>query len=162
MSKTKKESSRKRLDGIDLELLKQLQNDGRISNSKLSELVNLSEAPCWRRWKNLEEDGYIDDYRTILNQKKLGFDVVVFTRVSFSSHDVELTNKFEQIIKNFDWVQSCHCVTGNVDYLLKLVARDIDEFSERITMIRRISGVNSVESQISVKEIKNSASLPID
>jgi len=161
MAKIEKESSRATSDSIDLQILKKLQTDGRISNSKLSEQVNLSETPCWRRWKNLEEDGYIEEYRTVLSRRKLGFGVLAFTQVSFSSHDVELTNQFEQLIEGFDWVQVCHCVTGKVDYLLQLVARDLDEFSDRITLLRRIPGVNSVESQISVKEIKNSTVLPI-
>ncbi|MEH6577028.1 MAG: Lrp/AsnC family transcriptional regulator [Amphritea sp.] len=161
MSKEKKDSPQSSIDSTDLQILTKLQSDGRISNSSLSEQVNLSETPCWRRWKRLEEDGYINEYRTVLNRRKLGFGVVVFTQVSFASHDVELTNKFEQIVSEFEWVQMCHCITGNVDYLLQLVARDLDEFSERITLIRRIPGVNAIQSHISVKEIKNSSSLPI-
>ena len=162
MIRKKKDSSRASIDSADLQILTRLQSDGRISNSALSEQVNLSETPCWRRWKRLEEDGYIEEYRTKLNRRKLGFGVVVFTQVSFASHDVELTNKFEQIVREFEWVQMCHCITGNVDYLLQLVARDLDEFSERITMIRRIPGVNAIQSHISVKEIKDTTSLPID
>jgi len=161
MTKNKKESTHSLTDRVDLQILNRLQSDGRISNSSLSEKVNLSETPCWRRWKKLEEEGYIEEYRTVLNRRKLGFGVVVFTQVSFASHDVELTNKFEQIISEFEWVQMCHCITGNVDYLLQLVARDLDEFSERITLIRRIPGVNAIQSHISVKEIKNSSRLPI-
>ena len=161
MKTNKKDSSQSVLDNTDLEILRKLQSDGRISNSALSEQVNLSETPCWRRWKKLEEDGYIEQYRTRLNRRKLGFDVVVFTQVSFASHDVGLTNKFEQIVSEFEWVQMCHCITGNVDYLLQLVARDIEEFSERITTLRRIPGVNAVESHISVKEIKDSSNLPL-
>jgi len=161
MSTQKKDSTRTSVDGTDLQILRKLQSDGRVSNSALSEQVNLSETPCWRRWKRLEEDGYIEEYRTVLNRRKLGFGVVVFTQVSFGSHDVELTDQFEQIISEFEWVQMCHCITGNVDYLLQLVARDIDEFSERITMLRRIPSVTAVESHISVKEIKNSSNLPI-
>ena len=161
MAKEKKDSTHPAIDNVDLQMLNRLQSDGRVSNSALSEQVNLSETPCWRRWKKLEDEGYIEEYRTILNRRKLGFGVVVFTQVSFASHDVELTNKFEQIISEFEWVQMCHCITGSVDYLLQLVARDLDEFSERITLIRRIPGVNAIQSHISVKEIKNSSSLPI-
>ncbi len=162
MSLKKKESSTDLLDNVDYLLLNQLQSDARISNSALSQHVNLSETPCWRRWKKLESEGYIEEYRTVLNRKKLGFGVVVFTQVSFSSHDLELTDRFEQLVNEFAWVQMCHCVTGSNDYLLKLVARDMDEFSDRITQIRRIPGVNAIQSHISVKEIKSNSSLPID
>lgn len=162
MAKEIKESTHLGIDTVDLQILTKLQTEGRISNSALSEQVNLSETPCWRRWKRLEDDGYIEEYRTVLNRRKLGYGVVVFTQVSFASHDVELTEQFEQIVSEFDWVQMCHCITGNVDYLLQLVARDLDEFSERITLIRRIPGVNAIQSHISVKEVKNSSRLPIE
>lgn len=159
---TKRNSSANNiLDSIDYQLLNKLQTDARMSNSALSEQVNLSETPCWRRWKKLEGEGYIKEYRTILNRQKLGFGVVVFTQVSFSSHDLELTDRFEQLVKEFDWILMCHCVTGSNDYLLQLVARDMDEFSEKITQIRRIPGVNAIQSHISVKEIKSSSALPI-
>ena len=157
-----KDNFKQALDSVDLQILNRLQTNGRISNSALSDEVNLSETPCWRRWKKLEEEGYIDEYRAKLNRRKLGFGVVVFVQVSFASHDVELTNTFEQVVSEFDWVQSCHCITGNVDYLLQLVARDLEEFSERITLIRRIPGVTAIQSHISVKEIKESTCLPID
>ena len=162
MAKEKKEASQMVLDGVDYQILSKLQSDGRISNSALCAQVNLSETPCWRRWKKLEEEGYIEEYRTVLSRRKLGFGVVVFTQVSFASHDVELTDRFEQLMCESDWVQMCHCVTGSNDYLLQLVARDMDEFSDRITQLRRIPGVNAVQSHISVKEIKDSSSLPID
>ena len=161
MKKEKKEFSQTSLDSVDLRILSKLQSDARISNSALSGQVNLSETPCWRRWKKLEDEGYIEEYRSILNRRKLGFGVVVFTQVSFASHDVELTDRFEELICDFDWVQMCHCVTGSNDYLLQLVSRDMDEFSERITQIRRIPGVNAIQSHISVKEIKSSSSLPV-
>lgn len=161
MSTKKKEATKEVLDSVDYQLLIQLQSDARISNSALSEHVNLSETPCWRRWKRLEAEGYIEEYRTVLNRKKLGFGVVVFTQVSFSSHDPKLTDRFEQLVNDFDWVQMCHCVTGSNDYLLQLVARDMEEFSDRITQIRRIPGVNAIQSHISVKEIKSSSPLPI-
>ena len=64
-------------------------------------------------------------------------------------------------MRELDWVQMCHCITGDVDYLLQLVARDVDEFSERITLLRRIPGVTSVQSHISVNEIKDNPSLPL-
>ena len=162
MIKKQKDLPHDELDSTDLQILRKLQSDARISNSALSEQVNLSETPCWRRWKRLEENGYIEQYRTVLNRRKMGYDIVVFTQVSFASHEVELTNRFEELICGFEWVQMCHCITGNVDYLLQLVARDMDEFSERITLIRRIPGVTAVQSHISVKEVKRDSDLPVE
>nr|WP_202899531.1 Lrp/AsnC family transcriptional regulator [Neptuniibacter caesariensis] len=156
-----KEYSHEELDETDLLILDKLQSDARISNSALSEQVNLSETPCWRRWKKLEEDGFIEQYRTILDRRKMGFGVVVFIQISFAGHDVELTDRFEELVCEYDWIQMCHCVTGSNDYLLQLIARDMDEFSQHITQIRRIPGVNAIQSHISVKEIKNSSKLAI-
>ena len=157
-----KDSSSTPLDKTDLMLLKRLQQDGRISNAHLSEKINLSETPCWRRWKKLEEQGYIADYRAILDRRKMGFTVTAFAQVSFASHDIELTNEFEAIISDLDWVQTCHCITGNVDYLLQMLFKDVDELSERINIIRRIPGVNAIQTHISVKEIKNSTYIPVE
>lgn len=162
MTKIEKENSPTGLDKTDLELLKHLQVNGRISNASLSEKINLSETPCWRRWKKLEENGYIEDYRAVLSRRKMGFSTTAFTQVTFSSHDVDLTDEFEAIVNELDWVRTCHCITGSVDYLLQMVFRDLDEFSELINVIRRIPGVNAIQTNISVKEIKTSTSLPIN
>ncbi len=161
MKLNEKESSSISLDDVDLKILRILQKDGRISNSKLAAEINLSETPCWRRWKRLEEDGLIEEYRTVLSRRKMGFGVVAFVQVSFQSHGVELTNEFEETIRTLDWVQMCHCITGNTDYIIQMIATDLDEFSERINTIRHIPGVSSVQSNISVNEIKAGASLPI-
>lgn len=162
MDKTnKKDSALQVLDKTDLDLLRLLQKDGRMSNSRLSEKVNLSETPCWRRWKKLEENGYIEDYRAVLNRRKMGFGVSAFTQVTFSSHDIDLTNEFEEIVNQLEWVQMCHCITGSVDYILQMVFKDLDEYSEGINVIRRIPGVSAIHTHISVKEVKATTRLPI-
>lgn len=162
MNDSRKDSAIDKLDATDLNLLTWLQRDGRISNASLAERIHLSETPCWRRWKRLEERGYIREYRAILEPRKLGFTVTAFTQVTFSSHDPELTNSFEAVVNGLEWVQSCHCITGNVDYLLQMVFRDLDEFSERINIIRRIPGVHSIQTQIAVKAVKSGSQLPIN
>lgn len=161
MASSEQENPQDSLDKTDLELLKRLQQDGRLSNARLAQQINLSETPCWRRWKKLEQQGYIQEYRAVLSPRKLGFTVTAFTQVAFSSHDLALTNAFEAIVNELEWVQSCHCITGNTDYLLQMVFRDLDQFSERINVIRRIPGVRAIETQIAVKEIKSGSHLPI-
>ncbi|MDO6459317.1 Lrp/AsnC family transcriptional regulator [Granulosicoccaceae sp. 1_MG-2023] len=162
MGSDKQDSSSINLDKTDLAILKRLQQDGRLSNARLAEEINLSETPCWRRWKSLESNGFIEEYRAVISPRKLGFTVTAFTQVSFSSHDLALTDAFESIVNDLDWVQSCHCITGNMDYLLQMVFRDLDEFSERINVIRRIPGVRAIETQIAVKAIKSGSHLPIE
>lgn len=159
---SKKENSNTGIDSTDFALLKHIQRDGRISNSKLSEKVNLSETPCWRRWKKLEEEGYIDEYRAVLNRKKLGFSVIGFTQVSLGSHEEEHTDLFEQFVTATDWIPLCHCITGSADYLVQIIARDLDEYYERINQLRRVKGVSALHTSVSVKEIKSNNQVPLD
>lgn len=158
----KKEKASELLDDTDLSMLNIIQSDGRISNSKLSEKINLSETPCWRRWKKLEEEGYINEYIAILNRKKLGFSMIGFTQVTLGSHEEESTDLFEQFVLSSDWIPSCHCTAGGADYVVQIIARDLDEYYQRIHQLRRVKGVSALHSSISVKEIKNSLIIPLD
>lgn len=158
----KKENPNIEIDNTDLALLKYIQRDGRISNSKLSEKVNLSETPCWRRWKKLEDEGYIDEYRAVLNRKKLGFSVIGFTQVTLGSHEEARTDHFEEFVNTTDWIPLCHCITGSADYFVQIIARDLDEYYERINQLRRVDGVSALHSSVSVKEVKSHNQVPLD
>ncbi|GAC99974.1 Lrp/AsnC family transcriptional regulator [Agarivorans albus] len=158
----RQENTQEILDDTDIAILKHIQREGRISNSKLSEKVNLSETPCWRRWKRLEEANYISEYTAVLNRKKLGFSMVGFTLVSLGSHDVENTDNFEEFVSATEWIPLCHCIAGGADYMVQVIAKDLDEYYERISQLRRVNGVSALHSNISVKEIKNSYSIPLE
>lgn len=149
------------LDTLDWQILAHIQQSGRISNSQLSKQVNLSETPCWRRWKNLEEQQFINGYTAVLNRKKLGFTMLGFTQISFGHHDSAYTDNFEAFVMSADWIPLCHCVAGSTDYLVQIVARDLDEYYQRLNQLRRIEGVSAINSSISVKEIKNTTTVPI-
>lgn len=157
----KKESTNEVLDDTDVAILGHIQQDGRMSNSKLSEKVNLSETPCWRRWKRLEDTGYIDGYAAKLNRKKLGFHVAGFTLITLGNHEVENTEPFEEFVAVTDWIPMCHCIAGGADYMVQVLAKDLEEYFERISSIRRVKGVSAIQSNISVKELKNSYALPL-
>lgn len=157
-----KENTQAKLDDTDIAMLKHIQAEGRISNSKLSERVNLSETPCWRRWKRLEEEGYISEYSAVLNRKKLGFTMVGFTQVTLSSHEVESTDAFEAFVAATEWIPMCHCTAGGADYIVQVIARDLDEYYDRIHQLRRVQGVSALHSSISVKEIKSQQTLPLE
>lgn len=157
----KEKESTPDLDEVDLKILRILQEDSRISNTKLAQAVNLSETPCWRRWKRLEEYGLISRYRAVLDRRKLGFGVVAFVNVTFQTHNMDPTMEFEKKMQELDWIIMCHCITGSVDYLVQMVASDLDEFGERINALRLIPGVNAIQSQISVNEVKETSSLPL-
>lgn len=149
------------LDDIDLAILRHIQNDARINNSKLAEKVNLSETPCWRRWKRLEEAGYIDRYVTQLNRRKMGIQISSFTLVTMGNHAETTTDPFEAYARETDWIVLCHCISGVADYLVQIVANDIDQYFERLSELRKIKGVSSLQSNISVNEIKGDSRVPI-
>lgn len=157
-----KESTQQNLDATDFTLLKHIQSEGRISNAKLAEKLNLSETPCWRRWKRLEEANYISEYTAVLNRKKLGYSMIGFTLVSLDSHVIENTEHFEEFVTKTDWIPVCHCIAGGADFIVEVIARDLDEYYERISQLRRVRGVSALNSNIAVKEIKNSLKIPIE
>lgn len=150
------------LDRIDRAMLAEVQRDGRISNARLAERVGLSETPCARRLKRLETDGYIDGYQASLSRTALGLGVVAFCLVRFSLHDRALANRFEREVQALPRIVSCHNISGTADYLLQIVARDLDDYGNFMRdTVRALPGVTSVESMLSMSEIKRNAGLPI-
>ncbi|ASI92841.1 MULTISPECIES: Lrp/AsnC family transcriptional regulator [Vibrio] len=157
----KKESATYELDDIDIAILRIIQREGRISNNKLAERVNLSETPCWRRWKRLEEAGYIDNYTTVLNRQKLNLQVSGFTLVTLGNHDVESTEPFEEFVGLVEWVVMCSCIAGSADYIVQIVAQSLEQYYDRLSELRRVKGVTALQSNMSIKEIKSTSHLPI-
>lgn len=150
------------LDRIDRAMLAALQQDGRMPVAKLAERVGLSETPCARRLKRLENDGYIDGYRAMLSRKALELGVVAFAQVRFSVHDRALSDRFEREIQGIARIVSCHNISGTADYLLQIVARDLDEYGIFMRdVLRTLPGVTAVESMLSLREVKRESGLPL-
>lgn len=149
------------LDDTDRAILRLLQQDGTMSSSKLAEHLSLSVTPCWRRLKSLEGAGYIKDYQANLDRRKLGYGVFSFINLSFSSVGNDMPNRFEEMIKDCANVLSCHKITGNADYLLQVVAEDLDRYSDFIEMLRTVPGIHSIHSNLALKEIKATTRLPV-
>jgi Lrp/AsnC family leucine-responsive transcriptional regulator len=150
------------LDKIDRALLSALQIDGRISNAKLAETIGLSETPCARRLKRLESDGYIERYRADLSRRALGLGVYSFVYVRFAVHDKTLAGRFEREILAIPRILSCHNVSGTADYVLQVVARDLEDYGTFMRdQLRGLPGVTSVESALSLREVKSPGALPL-
>ena len=150
------------IDRIDRAMLAALQQDGRMSVAKLAERVGLSETPCARRLKRLESEGYIDGYRAVLSRKALQLGVVAFAQVRFSVHDRALSDRFEREIQGIPRIVSCHNISGTADYLLQIVARDLDEYGVFMRdVLRTLPGVTAVESMLSLRELKRDGGLPV-
>ena len=151
-----------KLTKIDYDILWRMQRDGRLTNAKLANELAMSESPCWRRLKRLEEEGYIESYQANLDRRKLGFGVLAFVQLTCTEHDSETTAAFETVIQNCDQVLSCHNTTGDADFLLQVVAKDLDDYSQFIdNTLRKLPGVSAIRSSLSLRELKASSRLPI-
>ena len=150
------------LDEKDVDILDQLQKDGRMANAKLAEQLSISEASCWRRLKRLLDNGIIEGFHASLNRRALGFGVLSFVQLSCSQHSEKVTREFEKMIRDNPYVMACHNTTGEDDFLLKVVARDLDDYSHFVEkVLRKIPGVTNIRSNITLRELKSSNLLPV-
>ncbi len=124
-----------KLDRIDINILAELQRNGRITNTDLADAVALSPSPCLTRVKRLEKNGYITSYNAHIALEKLGETATIFTEVTLSDHHMKNFAKFEQKIKTVDEVIECHLISGGYDYLLKFITRGIIHYQELIEQI---------------------------
>lgn len=151
-----------KLDAIDRKLLLALQKDGRTTVGELAELVSLSQSPCWRRVKQLEESGLIEGYHARLSRRKLGYGVTGFVQLQMENHTPEAAEAFERQVVVLPQVLSCHNLSGHYDYQLEVVGGDLESFSEFVrTHIRALPGVREISTSFSLKELKRSVDLPI-
>ncbi len=155
--------SEESLGAQDVEILSALQDDGRISNASLAARVGLSEAACWRRVRRLESEGYILGYQAILDRRKMGFGVVAFVLVRLANHRGEEPSAFEEALRDIPEVLGCHNITGHADYLLHVVARDLDTYGELVHgRLRQLPGVASLTSSLMLRRIKYARRLPLE
>ncbi|MBI6851507.1 Lrp/AsnC family transcriptional regulator [Pseudomonas lijiangensis] len=146
----------------DVRILTALQQDGRVTNQTLADQLGMSASPCWRRVKQLEEHRYILSYKAVLDRRKIGLGVMVFIRVSIDSHSEAEAKKFEQEVMQLEDVVACYSIGGDADFLLQVVARDLDSFADfAMTTIRRLPGIKEMQSMFVLKEIKPFVSFPV-
>ncbi|AOI65725.1 AsnC family transcriptional regulator [Burkholderia territorii] len=150
------------LDRIDRGMLDMLQQDGRVSNARLAEAFSLSETSCWRRLRRLEEAGLIAGYHARLDRRKLGFGVMAFVQIVCTQHGEEVTAEFERLIQASPNVLACDNTTGEADFLLQVVAADLDDYSHFVErVLRKLPGVLSIRSNLSLRQLKSTQRLPI-
>ena len=143
------------------QILRLLQANGRMSNVELAERVGLSESPCFRRVKQLEQSGLIKGYSAIVDQRLLGLEVTAFVLVTMEKQPDAATEAFINEVQAEEHIVECYATSGSHDYLMKVVARNIDHFSELcMQRILKFPGVMHVESSFSLKEVKHSRVLP--
>lgn len=151
-----------KLDRIDINILVQLQTDGRMTNVELSKAVGLSPSPCLQRVKRLEAAGYITGYGAHINLAKLTESVTVFTQVTLADHRRADFVKFESSIRQVDEVLECHLVSGGYDYLMRVLTRNIAAYQELMeTLLERNIGIEKYFSYIVIKSPIVKHSLPV-
>lgn len=152
-----------RLDDIDWNILKELQSDGRMTNVELARRVGISAPPCLRRVRALEEAGVIRGYRTLLDEKALGYDVTIFCFVSLSSQADQDLSAFEDCVKRWSIVRECWILSGDVDFILKCVAPDLRTFQAFvIDELTKAPAVAGVKTALTIKMAKNEPTVPLE
>ena len=150
------------LTTTDVRTLTALQQDGRITNQTLADQIGMSASPCWRRVRQLEEHRYIQGYRAVLDRRKIGLGVMVFVRVSIGHHSEAEAKKFEEQVMLLEDVVACYSIGGDADFLLQVVARDLDSFADfAMSVVRRLPGIKEMQSMFVLKEIKPFVSFPV-
>lgn len=150
------------VDGFDLKILAALQDDGRLTNQQLAESVGLSASQCSRRRMRLEEDGVIAGYRADLAAPALGFEVIVFIQIMLATHSPDNAERFRALVQRIDEVQEAYAMTGDADYLLKMVLRDLKSLSDIVNnVLMPHQSVAHVRSSIVLDRLKQTARLPL-
>jgi len=151
-----------RLDAIDRKILKELQDDGRMTNVELSRRVGISAPPCLRRVRALEEAGYIKGYRALLDEKKLGYEVTVFAMVHLASQAEADLTAFEDFVRAQPLVRECWMLSGEIDFVLKCVAPDLKTFQAFVEKLTSASNVRNVKTSLTLRNSKDAAMVPME
>jgi Lrp/AsnC family leucine-responsive transcriptional regulator len=159
MSKKKRQIS---IDTHDRAIVRALQTDGRMSNVELAERINLSESATLRRVRALEEVGLIEGYSARINQARAGLPGNVFINITLQRQDQQDLEAFEKAVQQVPEIMECYLMTGNFDYLLRVVVADTDDF-ERIhsQKLTRLPGVSRVQSSFTLRSVRKSSVLPM-
>lgn len=151
-----------RIDHFDRMILSFLQEDARLTNNDLSERVNLSASQCSRRRQRLEEGGYIRAYRAVLDRDRLGFSLVNVISVTLATHNRDNARRFADLVAGLPEVQEAHALTGEMDYILKVVTPDLKSLSEFVNgVLLPHASVQHVKTAIVLETLKETGALPL-
>lgn len=143
------------MDKIDRQIVRELQLDGRLSNHELAERVNLSPSPCLRRMRNLEEAGIIKGYTALIDQKAYGLPITVFIRIRLEHHSQDAVRDFEQAISRIDEILDCFLMTGDCDYLLRVIVESLEDYELFIReKIHKIPCIASIDTSFAYGIVK--------
>ena len=151
-----------RLDAIDRKILRELQDNGRITNVELASRVGISAPPCLRRVRALEEAGFIKGYRALLDEKKLGYEVTVFAMVHLASQAEADLTAFEDFVRSQPLVRECWMLSGEIDFVLKCVAPDLKTLQAFVEKLTAAPQVRNVKTSLTLRQSKDAAIVPME
>lgn len=152
-----------KLDRIDRKILHDLQDSGRMTNVELAERAGISAPPCLRRVRALEEAGVIKGYHAEIDAQSLGFGVMVFAQVGLSNQSEVDLQRFEELVREWPLVRECYLVSGEADYILKIVAEDWDAYQKFLTThLTTAPNVSHIKSALGIRTSKYRPGVPVD
>lgn len=152
----------KALDRLDRRILDELQADARLSNQELAKRVGLSPAPCWRRLRRLESEGFIASYATLLNASAIGLPISAYALVTLENHHAESVRLFDQVVAQRPEVLECHSMSGTNDYLLRIVAGSMEAYERFLSAhLLQHRSVRSVNTSFVLRTKKSTTRLPV-
>jgi Lrp/AsnC family transcriptional regulator, leucine-responsive regulatory protein len=150
------------LDKFDIHILTQLQADGRLTNAELANRVGLSPAPCWRRVRRLETEGYISGYHAAINRHKVGLGVIAFVRIFADRNTGEVTRELKEQLIKLPEVMSCHHISGEGSFEITVMATDLEAYSRfAMQTLINLPHVKDLHTSFSLGEVKASHELPL-
>ena len=150
------------VDDIDRRLIAALQDNARLTTHELAQMTGLSQSPCWRRIRRLEEAGLIRGYHARLDRRALGYGVVAFVTIRIDFQNESRSAEFTEAVQAIPQVVMFHGITGAADFLLMVVARDLDDYSELLrSRLHRLPGVREVQTSFSLQEFRTTGDLPV-
>lgn len=151
------------LDRADLAILRELQQNGRISNRELAERVALSTAPCWRRVRMLEEQGIIKGYAALLDADKIGLGILAFAHVSLENHHAPTVAEFDKAIAAAPEVLECYMTSGEYDYMLKIATTDMTAYEHFLSgVLMQIPAVRTINTSFAFRQNKQTTAMPLE
>jgi DNA-binding Lrp family transcriptional regulator len=150
-----------RLDAVDLAIIRELQNDGRITNVELAKRVGMSAPPCLRRVRALEEAGVIRGYRAVADEKALGYEIVFFAMVHLASQAEADLAAFQNRIREWPAVRECWVLSGDIDFILKCVAADLKTFQALVGELTALPNVRTIRTAITLDRVKDEPIAPL-
>jgi len=152
----------RKIDAIDRKIIAAIQIDGKITAQELATRVGLSASPCARRLRLLEESGIIKGYTAVIDQKKAGLPISAFASIKLERQREEDLDRFAQAVTRWPEVVDCYLMTGQRDYLMRIVVRDLEAYERFIKeKLTRLKGIASIETSFALDQVKRSEALPL-